>query len=214
MGFTLRSVLLWKGTRVITTRMSPPAVLPSGDTSARSTGPARSATALGISPFRESLAIRPSVSPPARWMLPWVLAFQGPSSTALPGPSPGFLSRASQTWRLLTLPAGAPEYRSAFDPPLRLLVPRHPSRRGSPHRLCAPAQSRTFRRETYRDMGSPDTASCIAVDRPMLLSEPLRPTAVAGIGLRCRAFALKPKFSLLLPDDSILKEPLDLSSDN
>jgi hypothetical protein len=30
----------------------------------------------------------------------------------------------------------------------------------------------------------------------------------------CAVWQLKPKFSLLLPDDSILKEPLDLSSDN
>jgi len=150
---------LAKGTRAITARMSPSAVLPSGDTSTRGTGPARSAAAFGISPFRESLAIRQSVSPPARWMLPWVLAFQGPSSTALPEPSPGLLSRALQTWRLLALPAGAPEYRSAFDPPLRLLAPKHPGGRSSPRRLCAPAQSRTFRRETHLGYGF--TSHCV-----------------------------------------------------
>ena len=91
--------------------------------------------------------------------------------------------------KIARLPAGVPEYRSASDPPLLLTMPKHPAWRGSPHRLLAPARSRTFRRKTRRDMSSPRIASCITADHPMLLSEPFRPTAVAGIGLRCRAFA-------------------------
>jgi hypothetical protein len=38
-------------------------------------------------------------------------------------------------------------------------------------------------------MDSPRIVSHIAADHPMLFSEPLRPTAVARTGLRCRAFA-------------------------
>jgi hypothetical protein len=136
MGFTLRSFLLPKGTRAVSTRMSPPAVSPSGVTSTRGAGPARSAAASGFSPFRESLATWQSVNPPARWILPWVLASQGPPSMTSPGPSPGLLSRASLTRRLLAWPAGAPEYRSAFDPPLQLMMPKHPRERPPSQALC------------------------------------------------------------------------------
>jgi hypothetical protein len=117
MGFTLRSFLLPKGTRAVSTRMSPPAVSPSGVTSTRGAGPARSAAASGFSPFRESLATWQSVNPPARWILPWVLASQGPPSMTSPGPSPGLLSRALQTRRLLAVP---PAPRSIDRPSTRL----------------------------------------------------------------------------------------------
>jgi hypothetical protein len=129
MGFTLRSFLLAKGTRAITTRMAPPAVSPAGIPVARSDGPAPRAAASGIQPFRESLALQQSFNLP------------------LAGCSLGFFT---------------------------------------------PARSQAFKWRTHRDMGSPRTASCITADRPMLFGEPRHPTAVAGTGLRCRAFATLP----------------------
>jgi hypothetical protein len=45
----------------------------------------------------------------------------------------------------------------------------------------------TFGRKAHRAMCSPRIVSCITADHPIRFGEPARPTAVAGIGLRCRA---------------------------
>jgi len=108
-------------------------------------------------------------------MLPWVCAFQGSPPKTWPGLSPGLLSHASQTQRLLAVSTGVPESRSASDPPLLFVMPKHPAWRSSPHRLCAPARSQTFGRRAHRDMGSPCIVPHITAGQPMLLREPSPP---------------------------------------
>jgi len=56
-GFALRSVLLRRGDRSVSTRSHPLAVYPVGKRPARSGGPARQAAASGVCPAPESLAI-------------------------------------------------------------------------------------------------------------------------------------------------------------
>jgi hypothetical protein len=108
-------------------------------------------------------------------MLPWVCAFQGSPPKTWPGLSPGLLSHASQTQRLLAVSTGVPESRSASDPPLLFVMPKHPAWRSSPHRLRAPARSQTFGRRAHRDMGSPCIVPHITAGQPMLLREPSPP---------------------------------------
>jgi len=169
LGFTLRSFLLQKGTRAITARMSPLTVSPASDPDAG---------ALGRPSRPRFLGFNPSRSP---WrMLPWVWPFQGSLAKALAEPSPGLLSRASQTRRSLALPAGAPESRSAL--PGSFLLPRRWRwfGRGDPLRVLAPAQSQALRLGVSWAMRSPHIVSCITADQPMILGRTPRPPELPG----------------------------------
>jgi hypothetical protein len=89
LGFTLRSFPLSKGIRDVTARKHPPAVFLADTLAAEANDPSRQAAAPGLSPFRESLAIRGVFSTPGRRMLPWVFALPGHTREGLEsGPLP------------------------------------------------------------------------------------------------------------------------------
>jgi hypothetical protein len=115
MGFTLRSVPLSKGIRRISVRMIPPTVSPVGAPAAVAEGRPSRPRFLGFKPFEspwrpdEGLVRRPLAAP---------LGFR-PSRVYRRKPGSEFRPNSSHALlrgqRSLALPAGAPEYRSAYD---------------------------------------------------------------------------------------------------
>jgi hypothetical protein len=128
-----------------------------------SSGPARQAAVPGLLPSRESLPDRRRIRATIRWMLPWVYS--------LPGFRGGYLERALAR-SPLTRFSGASEDVPAAPQSIYRVPPRPAGLRrqatatdpGNPHRVFAPARSRTLKRADIRAMYSPRAASHIATD--------------------------------------------------
>ena len=101
---------------------------------------------------------RMGVSSTDYWRLPWVSPSQGIPATALFGPSPELLPRTSQTQPQAT---AAPRSLNRLPlGPIRLDRQAERTGQDNPHRVFAPARSRTFEEASTRAYGF---TSCRAV---------------------------------------------------
>ena len=168
----------------VTVRIDPPTVPPASSPAAE---------AVGRPGGPQFLGLHPSESP---WRPSGGLARQpldAPLGLCLPGLVTGDLARAFTRTPLARFAGSAITRRThrrlrvsiSLRPASPVTMPKHPAWRGNPHRLLAPARSRSFGRKARRDMGSPCTVLHIAANQPVRFDEPTRPTAVAGTGLRC-----------------------------
>jgi hypothetical protein len=113
---------------------------------------------------------QPGFSRLIRWVLPWVLALPGRGGRK---PWPGFPQHSSHALlraeRQTVLQGGAPEFRSASPSSSPRASPEvRTVGKNSPHRVFAPARSRTFESHPVRAMYSPHAAYDITANRPAI----------------------------------------------
>jgi hypothetical protein len=161
MGFTLRSVLLSKGIRAVTTRMTPPTVSPIGAPAAVAVGRPNRPRFLGFNPFKspwrpdEGLVRRPLDAPLGFY--PFRVLSRMPCPRLPSGSSHALIGPGDES----PCPP-APQSINRL-PPGPIHMPHRSTFIGSgnPYEVFAPAQSRTFRQEYLRAMCSPHIVSCI-----------------------------------------------------
>jgi hypothetical protein len=164
----LRSFLLPRGFRSVSTRENPLTVCRCRYSHRRSGGPAQQGPVSGLQPSRESLAPGDGVNPPdagcslgvhplrVLQRRPWP-GFRPTSSPALRGPQ-----------RLPATTAGAPEYRSADAPP-------HLREMQQPFQDSCTSAFPIIRVSAARAMNSPHAASHIPADRPTIFGRAEHP---------------------------------------
>jgi hypothetical protein len=166
MGFTLRSFLLPKGIRGVTTRKGPPTVEPGGIPAAEAPGRPDRLRFLGFYPFEspcrsdKGLARRPLDAPLGSALLGY--SGEDLGRDFAPPPLTRFTDPATNH-RVHQRPRVSISLRSASSP-----RPRRSTAVGqsNPSRVSAPAQSRAFKRESHRAMGSPPAVPYIAAGHP------------------------------------------------
>jgi hypothetical protein len=168
-GFTLRSFLLPKGIRCVTTRMGPPTVQPAVAPAAEALGRPNRPQFLGFDPSRSPLRSDGGLarrSPDA----PMGLTLLGSSGESLDrdfarSPLTHFAGPTTSR-RTHRCPRVSISSRSASSAAPYLSTGNG---QDDPSRVPAPARSRAFERATDRAMSSPHAVPCITAGYPALL---------------------------------------------